>query len=571
MTVDVSFGTIWEGIAEALPDAIAIRTPDQVFSYREFESRAARLATAMRDAGAGEGSKVACYLFNGPEYLETVLAAFKLGAVPVNANYRYRGPELTDLLVDADTEVLVYAGELSDAVRHAATRVPTLRLLIQVGGPAPDTAAPTTDAPIAATPTTDEPTVPVLTYAQILDGRPPLPVRPRPGTDQLFMYTGGTTGRPKGVIWALGDLLHGFSFATYVAMGKPVPADLPAAVATAVDLHREGRLRISLPVVPLMHGTGLFNTFGTLLTAGEVVFTGSRSLDPPAVWQAVARHRVTSLLIAGNAIARPLVDELVAAEDAGHPYDLSSLQTVISSGTTFTDDVKAALHQRCRAAIYDGLAASEGGPFAFAVTTGPQDLPGRFRPAPGTLVVDADGECLEPGDPSPGILAFGGALPLGYYKDPARTATTYRSMHGGRYVLVGDYVSYQADGSLRFLGRGNGVINTGGEKVYPAEVEEAVLSHPAVADVAVVGEPDPLWGERVAAVVAARPGEPAPSVAELHDWLRPRLAGYKLPRRVAVVPELPRTPTGKLELSRVRQLLEATGRPTAGGDLPGLP
>jgi acyl-CoA synthetase (AMP-forming)/AMP-acid ligase II len=550
MTMDVSFGTIWEGIADALPEAVAVRTPDEAIGYGEFESRSARLASAIRDAGAGPGSKVACYLFNGPQYLETVFAAFKLGAVPVNANYRYRGQELTDLLTDADTEVLVYAGELSEAVRHAATRVPTLRLLIRVGDQDPQDPQDRPDG--------DQSGPPVLSYPAVQAGCPPLPRAPRPGTDQLFMYTGGTTGRPKGVIWAQRDLLHALTFATYVAMGKPAPGDLAAAVATAVELHREGRPRISLPVVPLMHGTGLFNTFGTLLTAGEVVFTGSRGLDPGAVWRTVARHRVTSMLIAGNAVARPLVDELVTAEDDGRRYDLSSLQTMISSGTTFTDDLKAALHDRCGVAIYDGLAASEGGPFAFAVTTGPQDLPGRFRPAPGTLVVDTEGRVLEPGDPRPGILAFGGALPLGYYKDPDRTASTYRSMHGGRYVVVGDYVSYQADGSLRFLGRGNAVINTGGEKVYPAEVEDAVLTHPDVADVAVVGEPDPQWGERIAAVLAARPGSVPPSIGELQDWLRPRLASYKLPRRITVVPELPRTPTGKLELSRVRQILDSS-------------
>jgi acyl-CoA synthetase (AMP-forming)/AMP-acid ligase II len=540
---NVSFATIWEGIAAALPHAVAIRTAESRFTYARLDERAGRLAAAMRDAGAGPGSKVACYLFNGPEYLETVFAAFKIGAVPVNANYRYRGAELSELLTDADTEVLVYSGSLADAARLAAVQVPTLRLLVQAGDGTPPSGT----------------AAKAMSYDSVQAAYEPLPHTPRPGTDQLFMYTGGTTGKPKGVIWEQGELLHGFAFAAYGALGLPTPGSVREAVDIAARLHAEGRIRISLPVVPLMHGTGLFNTFGTLLTAGEVVFPGGASMDPARIWQAVGEHRVTNLLIAGNAIARPLVDAAVAAEKVGRPYDLSSLRTIVSSGTTFTDDLKAELHRRCAVTIYDGLAASEGGPFAFAVTASLEDLPSGFRPVPGTLVIDADGRPIAPGSGTVGMLAFGGALPLGYYKDPERTTSTYRMMRGGRYVVVGDYVTYEADGTLRFLGRGSGVINTGGEKVYPAEVEDALLAHPAVADAVVVGEPDDTWGERVAAVLVLNPDTTPPTVGELLDWVRPRLAGYKMPRRTAIVPSLPRTPTGKLEVSRVQEILREAG------------
>ncbi|WP_188187776.1 AMP-binding enzyme [Nonomuraea sp. SYSU D8015] len=254
------------------------------------------------------------------------------------------------------------------------------------------------------------------------------------------------------------------------------------------------------------------------------------------------------------------MDELVEAEKEGRPYDLSSLRTVISSGTTFTDDLKRELHRRSGVTIYDGLAASEGGPFAFAVTASEHDLPGRFRPALETLVVDPNGDLVPPGSGEVGMLAFGGGLPLGYHKDPARTASAYRTIQGRRHVIVGDYVTYEADGTLRFLGRGSGVINTGGEKVYPAEVEELLMEHPAVADAVVIGEPDDTWGERVTAAVTLSPGAAA-TAQELRDWLRPRLAGYKLPRRLAIVAELPRTPSGKLEISRVRRLLQEAEAP----------
>lgn len=543
--VDVSFGTVWEGIAGALPDAVAVRSPDIDLTYAQFDERAARLATALRDSGVAPGARVVCYLHNGAQYLETVFAAFKTGAVPVNANYRYRGAELTELLTDADAEVLVFSDQLADSVRDACAHVPTLRLAVQTGS----TDLP--DLPGGAT---------VAAYDTLLSTCAPLPHTPRPGTDQLFMYTGGTTGRPKGVIWQLGELMHGLSYATYAAAGRKIPGTPSEAVDTAVALRDAGEVRVSLPVVPLMHGTGLFNTFGTLLTAGEVVFPGGTRLEAARVWHAVERHRVTNLLIAGNAVARPLVDELVAAENAGRPYDLSSLRTIISSGTTFTDDLKRELHRRGAVTIYDGLAASEGGPFAFAVTASEHDLPARFRPAPETLVVDQSGDPIQPGTGEVGMLAFGGGLPLGYHKDPERTASTYRTVQGRRHVIVGDYVTYDADGTLRFLGRGSGVINTGGEKVYPAEVEELMMAHPAVADAIVIGEPDDTWGERVAAVVTLRTGAAATS-QELRDWLRPRLAGYKLPRRVAIVAELPRTPSGKLEISRVRRLLQETEAP----------
>lgn len=556
--MNVSFGTIWEGIADALPEAVAVRSPDVTFTYAQFDERSARLAAAMRERGAGPGSTVACYLYNCPEYLETVFAAFKLGAAPVNANYRYKGAELTDLLADAGAEVLVYSAPLADAVRHAAANVPSLRLLVQVGpGELPAVSG---DAEVVA-------------YDEVQATVPPMPHEARPGTDRLFMYTGGTTGRPKGVVWELGELLHGLAFATYGAIGRPTPQTLDEAVDTAVEVHAEGAQRVSLPVVPLIHGTGLFNTFGTLLTAGEVIFTGATRFDPDRVWQAVQDYRVTSLLIAGNAIARPLVDALLAVERGGgsyepgggtaergsggpdQPYDLSSLRTVISSGTTFTDDLKAELHRRGSMTILDGLAASEGGPFAFAVTTAEADLPSRMRPVDGAIVVDDADRPIAPGSDVTGVLAFSGALPLGYHNDPERTASTYRTIQGHRSVVVGDYVKYEADGSLRFLGRGSEVINTGGEKVYPGEVEEALLAHPSVADAAVVGEPDHTWGERVAAVVLLSGGDTSPTEDELIEWLRPRLAGYKLPRRLSLVAELPRTPTGKLEVKQVRDLL----------------
>jgi 3-oxocholest-4-en-26-oate---CoA ligase len=512
--MDVSFGTIWEAVARELPDAVAISEPGRDYTYAEFEQRAARLAGAFVAAGVRPGDKVACYLYNGAAYLETVFAAFKVGAVPVNANYRYTQQELTALLADADAAALVFSAELAGNVTHAATHVPTLRIMIS----------------------TDE-------LPGVLGRTAPRVTEPRPGSDQLFMYTGGTTGKPKGVIWRLSDLLYSLELPIFRAAGAPgLPASLDEAVAFAVRARTSGRAPTIMPVVPLMHGTGMFNSMGALLVGGRVVTIRPGRLDAPHVWRTVAAQRVSTIIVAGNAVCRPLVDGLAGA-------DLSSVRSVISSGTVFSDRLKQALHERADLTIVDAIASSEGGPFAFAVTTSVDDLPSRFLPVSATRVIDESGRDVAPGEV--GVLAYRGPMPLGYYKDEAKTAATFRVIDGVRHSVPGDLVRREADGSVTFLGRGSGVINTGGEKVHPQEVEDALLAHPDVTDAVVVGVPDDTWGEVVAAVVAS----PSATLTgeELRAAVRSNLAGYKVPRTVVIRTSLPRTPTGKLEIAWARQ------------------
>lgn len=533
--MDVSFGTIWEGVARELPDAVAISEPGRDYTYAEFDDRAARLATALADAGVRAGDKVACYLYNGAAYLETVFAAFKIGAVPVNANYRYTGDELSALLADADAAALVFSGELAGNVAHAARSVPGLRLMVRVGA-------------ASAGVSQDVPALDAL-----LSSVTPLPARPRPGSDELFMYTGGTTGMPKGVIWRQRDLMRSMGVRVFQSLGAQGLPETPAeAVVIAARARRSDIAPVVLPVVPLMHATGLFNSMGALLAAGRIVTTRPGRMDPRHVWETVASKRVRTLVVAGNAVCQPLVDELAAAEKEGRPHDLSSLQAVTSSGTALSDRLKRALHERAGVTISDALASSEGGPFATAVTTSVADLPARFFPVPSARVFKADGQEVAPGSGETGVLAFSGPVPLGYYKDSDKTAATFRTIGGIRYSMPGDLVTVEADGAIRFLGRGSGVINTGGEKVHPAEVEEALLAHPDVTDAAVVGVPDETWGERVVAVVATASG--TLTGEELRRAVRLRLAGYKVPRRVVLLPVLPRTPTGKLEITRVKDI-----------------
>ncbi|WP_200301576.1 AMP-binding protein [Streptomyces adelaidensis] len=529
--MDVSIGTIWEAVCRALPDAVAVTEPERDTTYREFDERAARLAAALEEAGVRAGDTVACYLYNGATYLETVFAAFKVGAVPVNANYRYTGEELTELLTDADATALVFSGALADRVTHAAGHVHTLKLLVRAGEPpAHGPAGP-----------------PAPELEELLASYEPRPPRRRPGSDRLFMYTGGTTGKPKGVVWQLSDLLHCIPILRQAGVTE-LPRSLDEAVSTAVAAHRERRAPTTMPVVPLMHATGLFNTMGTLLVGGRAVTARQGGLDPEHVWRTLAERGVDTLLVAGNAVCRPLVDELLRAEQAGKPYDLRPLKGILSSGTALDDRLKQALHERADVTVLDAIASSEGGLFALAVTSSVADLPARFHPVPAAKVIGADDRFVEPGSDEIGNLAYCGPMPLGYYKDTDKTARTFRTVAGVRYAIPGDLARIEADGAIRFLGRGSGVINTGGEKVHAQEVENALLTHPAVTDCAVVGVPDETWGERVAAVVAV-PDTSTVTGAELRDWVRRTLAGYKVPRSVVLTNTLPRTPTGKLEIA----------------------
>src|SRR5262245_51950561 len=424
-----SLATLWEHVATAGPDQVAVRHRSRSSTYREFDERAARLAAGLQRSGVAAGTRVACYLYNSAAYLEALYAALKLGAVPVNVNYRYREEELAQLLSDSGSEVVVFHSSLADRMAGVLPRLPALRLAVQV---------------------TDEPGNAVagaVALEDLVASAAPLPPQPRGGDDELLVYTGGTTGLPKGVVWTHSSLFDATAFSAYRTAGKTPPATLEGAVTIARELLEEGRRTVSMPVVPLMHTTGLFVTIGTLLIGGTVVFSPSRSLDPPAVLSAVEEERVTQLVIAGNAVARPLAEEIARAERAGRPYDLGSLERITSSGVAWSDDVKRFFLERGPIQLAEILGASEGGPFATAVATRLDDLPSRFLPTEGTKVLaDDGGREVVPGSGEVGVLAFTGAMPVGYHRDQGRTAAIYRWIDGRRYVIPGDYATVAADG-----------------------------------------------------------------------------------------------------------------------------
>jgi 3-oxocholest-4-en-26-oate---CoA ligase len=537
--VDWNFGTIFESVADAIPEHTALVQDGRRRAWREFDERAARLAAALRDVGLGPDSKVAFYLYNCNEYLEALFACFKLRAVPANVNYRYTADELAYLLDNSDAEALVFHGSLGarvDAVRDPRLRV---RAAVQV-----DDGSPLVEG--------------ALRYEDVVAAHDPMERIERSGDDLVFLYTGGTTGMPKAVVWRHEDLFAALAPLAYSFFGLDMPEDAKDAGSRALKVHESGLVPVHLPASPLMHGTGQFSTLQALFLGGTIVTLESRHFDPHELWRVVQRERVSQIAIVGDAFAKPMLRALEEADARGEPYDLSSLVLVISSGVMWSESVKRELIERHPVIAYDSLGSSEGVGFANAITT--TDSEGetaKFSVGPNTKVFTDDGREVKPGSGEVGYLAVGGNIPLGYYKDPVKTADTFREVDGRRYSIPGDYATVEADGTITLLGRGSVSINSGGEKIFPEEVEEAVKQHAAVADAVVVGVPDERFGEAVAAVVALAPGRNADEDEISEAVERSGLARFKRPRHVVVVDAVPRGPNGKADYAWARERARA--------------
>jgi fatty-acyl-CoA synthase len=524
------FARAWRTVAELAPERVAIVCGDRRLTYGDFDARAERLAHVLRSAGVDDGDAVAIMCVNAPEYLEAFFGAQKLGAIPVNVNYRYVGAELAYLLDNSDATALVYHDEFAPTVQEAlATLAPERRpaTLLQV--------AHTGDGALLPGASAYEDALAAAPAGRATDREPS-------GDDLIYLYTGGTTGYPKAVMWRSDDLA--------VALWQMArPGTEPPDVA---DTIRAGKQAATLlPACPLMHGTGLFITLSTLSGGGTVVLLDTPRLDPDAVWSAVARERVQTLTIVGDAFARPLLGALDVAPER---HDLSSLRAITSSGVTWSPETKRGLLAHLPGVLLiDSLGASEG-VMTRTETRATDDIaPARFRASDRLVVIADDGTLAEPGDGRVGLLGVGGAIPLGYYKDPEKTATTFRTIGGRRYSVPGDYATIDADGAIRLLGRGSACINTGGEKVYPEEVELALRAHPDVFDCVVVGVPSERWGEQVVALVQPAGSTTTDPVA-LAAHCRATLAGYKVPKHFVELPSLDRSPAGKADYQALRAL-----------------
>ena len=515
-----SFAEVWHGIAGVVPDRDAIVCGDRRLSWGEFDDRAARLASHLWNEGLRPGDKVAIDCTNRPEYLETFFGALKAGCVPVNVNYRYVADEVRYVIDNSDAKAIVLDPEFAATVDEAIAVLPSERRPVTL-----ETGQAYEDALDAARP----------------DG--PWQDRPPDGDDLSFLYTGGTTGMPKGVMWRNDDL-----YVSLWQMSRP-GTEPPDPVAAARDGKRTG---ICLPACPLMHGTGLHIALSTLSGASTVVLVDRIGLDAQLLWSEVERNDVAVLTIVGDAFARPL---LAALEAEPKRWDLSCLRAITSSGVTWSPEAKAGLLRHLpHLRLIDALGASEGMMTRTESSAASELVPARFAVNENVKVLDEHtGVEVMPGSGDVGFVAVTGRIPIGYYKDEEKTNATFRVVDGVRYSIPGDYGTVEPDGSIRLLGRGSACINTGGEKVYPEEVEGILREHPGVFDCVIVGVPDDRFGEMVVALIHPTEGHEVDADA-LATWSRERIAGYKRPKRWFIVESLDRNAAGKANYPSLRQL-----------------
>jgi 3-oxocholest-4-en-26-oate---CoA ligase len=528
---------LFERVADAVPEREVIVSPARRLTFRALEERANRLADTLRRLGVGAGDHIGLQLLNGSEYLEGMLAAFKLSAVPVNVNFRYVEAELRHLYVDADLVAVIHHRRFADRVAQAADGADLLRHLVVVdddSGVTVPSGAVDYESALAES-ATERP-----------DGSG------RTGDDRYIAYTGGTTGLPKGVVWRQEDIFFAamgggdvFQSGNFIKTPEEIVERIPEAGATI------------LTTPPLMHVSAQWGVFSQLFGGGRIVFPPQGPFDADNVWRIVADEGVNILTIVGDAMARPLADAYERSQAAGTPYDLSSLIVIGSGGAVLSQVAKERLATLLpNLMIVDGFGSSETGIVGNKMhAAGDSSTAPRFTVNAQTNVLDENGRPVEPGSGAVGRLARKGHVPLGYYKDEAKTKATFVEFDGERWVLPGDNATVDADGTVVLLGRGSTSINTGGEKVYPEEVETALMTAADVADVVVVGLPDERFGERVVAVVKPQAGA-TPTLEQLQQHARASLAGYKVPRALVLVDTVERTPAGKADYKWAREVAE---------------
>lgn len=524
-----NFADIWEVCARQVPDAPAQIQGDRTVTWAEFDRRANGVAAALLAAGVSHQDKVAQYLYNCPEYMESQFACFKAGLAPVNTNYRYIDDELVYLWSNADAVAVVFHGAFTERIEGLRDRVPTVHTWLWVdddSGPCPAWATPYEDAANAVT-----------------DGPVSGPWG-RDGDDLVLMYTGGTTGMPKGVMWRQDSLIKAVS-----SSQNPRLLDVDADYeALAGDIAAPG---VSLiPACPEMHGTGQFTAQLALCGGGSNVLLPGRHFDVAELLDTIESKKVQAVTIVGDAFAKPILAALDAEPDR---WDISSVFLMTSSGVMWSQESKAGLlRHNTNMMLIDAFSSSEAIGLGQSVSTA-QGSSGtaKFMLGDNSRVITDDGADVEPGSGQIGRVAVRGFTPIGYYKDEAKTAATFVRIGDDTFSIPGDYAMVEADGSLTLLGRGSVVINTAGEKVFPEEVEEICKLHPAVADAVAVGIPDDRFGEAVTAVVELR-GDTTLEPDELVAHVKERLAAYKAPRNVVVIDTIGRAANGKVDYKRLK-------------------
>lgn len=530
-TIDTgwNFADLWETIADGLPDALCQQQGDRQITWDAFNRRANGVAAHLLAAqGAAEQDKVAQYLYNCPEYLESVFAAFKAGMAIVNTNYRYAADELVYLWDNGDVTSVVFHGTFVEQIEAIRARVPRVTTWLWVddgSGDCPEWATPYEDAAERGT-------------SSHVSGE-----WGRSGDHLLLLYTGGTTGMPKGVMWRQDDVFGVLDANNRQRM--PPEQDLDAA---ADRINKPGPR--NLPSAPLMHGTGLFNALSNLMIGGSVTTMQGRSFEAEEFLDTVQSFGINSTSIVGDAFAKPILRALDASPER---WDISSLRVIVSSGVMWSKETKdGLLRHNPRLILVDALGSSEAIGMATNTTTSESGgETAKFVLGSSTRVVtDATdtepSRDVVPGSGELGRVALRGRTPIGYYKDEAKSAQTFVTIDGDRYSIPGDYATVEADGTVSLKGRGSQCINTGGEKVYPEEVEECLKLHASVRDAAVIGLPDDKWGEAITALVELDDGAVL-DVEALRTHVKAHLAAYKAPKRVLDIESVGRAANGKLD------------------------
>jgi len=532
-----NYGDIFDAVGTALPaDKPALIHGDRVVTWGDFTRRSNNLARRFLNRGLQAGDKVAFYMRNQPAYCETLGACFKARLTHVNVNYRYVDDELHYILENSDSRIVVYESEFVGHIRALRERLPEVLWWVEVCGDEP---------PLADF---------AISFEELAETGAGEPLNlNRSGDDMLFLYTGGTTGMPKGVMWAHDDLWHAGTAGATPATNMIPPKDLAEHAANVKAVGGAGAM---VPCCPLMHGTGLLTAISVLSQGGTVVTLTKPSFDAVELLETIERRQVGSIAIVGDAFAKPILRELDA--NPGR-YNLSSLLAVISSGVMWSPEVKQGLlRHHAGMVLTDSFGASEAVGFGRSDTTanGTTEV-ARFQLGEHCKVFTEDWREVQPGSDEVGFVARAGAIPRGYYKDEAKTAKTFPMVNGVRYSIPGDYCKVAADGTLILLGRGSVCINTAGEKVYPEEVEEVLKTYPGIVDALVVGVPDEKWGQMVTAVVQPDGGAVLDEAA-VQAHARQHLAGYKTPKRVLVKDNLGRASNGKADYKGITEFAKQT-------------
>jgi acyl-CoA synthetase (AMP-forming)/AMP-acid ligase II len=540
VAVALNIADLAEHAIDAVPERVALICGDEKLTYAELEDKANRLAHYLIDRGVKKDDKVGLYCRNRIEIVIAMLGIVKAGAILVNVNYRYVEGELRYLFDNSDMVAVVHERQYSDRVANVLPDTPNVKtiLVIEDGSDVEDSDYQRYGG--------------VEFYSAIAQGSPERDFGERSADDIYLLYTGGTTGFPKGVMWRHEDIYRVLFGGTDFATGEFIKDEYDLAKGAAANAPM-----IRYPIPPMIHGATQSATWMSIFSGQTTVLAPEFNADE--VWRAIHDHKVNLLFFTGDAMARPLLDALLAHQDEGNEYDLSSLFLLASTAALFSPSIKEKLLELLpNRVITDSIGSSETGFGGTSIVA--KDSPHSGGPRVTidhrTVVLDEEGNEVKPGSGARGFIAKKGNIPVGYYKDEKKTAETFKTINGVRYAIPGDFALVEEDGSVTMLGRGSVSINSGGEKIYPEEVEAALKAHPDVFDALVVGVPDSRYGQHVAAVVQPRPGTQL-ALSELDSFVRSEIAGYKVPRSLWLVDEVKRSPAGKPDYRWAKEQTEA--------------